>query len=77
MKLTKYELDNLEKFEKSIIDGKFSNESLVQFIELSAMYLNLQTIPNYCKSNKISYNGAKRYRTVKEIIGVKFIIDNE
>jgi hypothetical protein len=57
--------------------GELDNDSLVQLIELSAMYLNLQTIPNYAKINGISYNGAKKHRSVVKIVGVKFVIDNE
>jgi hypothetical protein len=62
-----------QKFESDDLD----NESLVQLIELCGMYLNLQTIPNYAKSNNITYNGAKKCRNVREIIGVKFVIDND
>lgn len=76
MKLSEYESNTLNKLTESIQDGEWSNDGLVQLIELSAMFLNLQTIPNYCKSHKISYNGAKKHRNVKEILGVKFIIDN-
>jgi hypothetical protein len=40
-------------------------------------YLNLQTISDYAKENNISYEGAKRFRRVEEIFGVKFVIDND
>ena len=56
--------------------GKLDNDSLVQFIELSARYLNLQTIAEYARLNKISYNGAKNYRKTIQISKVKFVIDN-
>ena len=56
--------------------GKLDNDSLVQLIELSARYLNLKTIAEYSRSNKISYNGAKNYRKTIKISKVKFIIDN-
>ena len=75
--LTEYELKSLNKFGESIQDGKWSNAGLVQLIELSGAFLNLKTIPDYCKATGISYNGAKKCRNVKEIFGVKFIIDNE
>jgi hypothetical protein len=69
------ELLNLisEKFENE----ELNNDSLVQFIEHCGNYLNLQTISNYSKSNKISYNGAKKFRNVVNLFNVKFIIDNE
>jgi hypothetical protein len=62
-----------EKFESE----ELNNESLVQIIELSVKYLNLKTISNYSKDNKISYNGAKRFRKHIKIDNVKFIINNE
>ena len=62
-----------EKFESDQLD----NESLVQIIELAGSYLNLVTIPNYCKREEISYNGAKKCRNKIELFGVKFIIENE
>jgi len=56
---------------------ELNNESLVQIIELCGSYLNLQTISNYAKNNKLSYNGAKHYRHKIKLFGQKFIIDNE
>ena len=57
--------------------GKLDNSSLVQIIELAGKYLNLETIPDYCKREGISYNGAKNFRNVIKLFGVKFIIDND
>jgi hypothetical protein len=62
-----------EKFENQELD----NSSLVQLIELAGMYLSLATIPEYAKSNKMSYNGVKKHREIKIIFGVKFVIDND
>lgn len=67
----------LNEIEKAIYNGQFTNEQLVQLIELAGSYLNLQTIPNYIKTNKITYNGVKKCRNVKTILGVKFVIDND
>lgn len=58
-------------------DGKFTNEDLVQFIESVGQYLGLETIANYANSHKMSYNGVKQHREIREILGVKFVIDNE
>ncbi len=55
-------------------DGNFTNEDLVQFIESFGKYLGLQTLPNYSKENNMSYNGVKKFR---EILNVKFVIDNQ
>lgn len=57
-------------------DGQFTNEDLVQFIESAGKYLNLQTIANYANEHKMSYNGVKEFREVREIFKVKFVIDN-
>ncbi|MEO6682172.1 MAG: hypothetical protein ABIN48_05045 [Ginsengibacter sp.] len=54
-----------------------SNADLVQIIEHTGGYLNLKTIPEYAKENGISYNGAKKFRTVRKIFNVKFVIDND
>jgi hypothetical protein len=61
-----------DKFESDELD----NDSLVQIIEHCGGYLNLQTIPDYAKRNNISYNGVKKFRLIKEIFKVKFVIDN-
>jgi hypothetical protein len=62
-----------EKFENKQID----NSTLVQLIELCGSYLNLQTIPKYCKNNNISYNGAKKCRNIIKVLGVKFVQEND
>lgn len=76
MKLTEYEKLAISKLNESILDGKWSNESLVQLIELAGGYLNLKTIPEYAKENKKSYNGVKKFREIRSIFNVKFVIDN-
>lgn len=59
-----------------IENGELRNHELVQLIELIGSYLNIQTISNYAKENNLSYNGAKKFRTVINLFGAKFIIDN-
>ena len=59
------------------IEGnQLSNDDCVKIIEHIGSYLNLQTVSDYAKSAGISYNGAKHFRSVKEIFNVKFVIDN-
>ena len=67
----------IEFLDEKMYDQSFTNNDLVQFIESVAKYLNLQTIPDYAKENNLSYNGVKKFREIKEILGVKFVIDNE
>lgn len=58
--------------------GEISDEQLVQLIELASNYLNLKTITNYAKANKITYNGALKRKLHKITIDkITFIIDNE
>lgn len=74
--MTVNELQN--KLFKNYENGFISDNDLVQIIELASGYLNLKTKTNYAKSNKISYNGAKKRKTNTCIIdGVSFIIDND
>jgi len=58
-------------------ENQLSNECLVQIIEVCSLYLNLCTISKYAKDNNMSYNGVKNHREVKNILGVKFVIDND
>lgn len=77
MELSEYETKCLNKLGESIQSGKWSNGGLVQLIELAGGFLNLQTIPDYANRTGISYNGAKKFRKITEIFGVKFVIDND
>lgn len=76
-KLSEYESLSISKLGKSIVEGKWTNDGLVQLIELAGDYLNLQTIPDYAKARKLSYNGVKKTRVIRKIKGVKFVIDND
>ncbi|MFO7864507.1 MAG: hypothetical protein R6U85_10935 [Salinivirgaceae bacterium] len=77
MQLSKYEEDSINKFGKSVQNGQWSNEGLLQLIEVAGNFLNLQTIPRYQEKTGMSYNGVKDYRNVHKIFGVKMVIDNE
>lgn len=50
---------------------------MVQIIEHVGGYLNLATIPDYAKANKMSYNGVKKFRETRKIFNVNFVIDND
>lgn len=74
---------NLE-IHKSVQNSELNNADLVQIIELCAGFLNLQTISDYAKNNKLSYNGVlKRCNSIHnnvniiDICGARFIIDND
>lgn len=69
--------DLVDRFGKYIHEGNVTTEELIQIFELVGNYLNIKTISDYCRENKISYNGAKNFRDKVELFGIKFIIDNE
>jgi len=77
MKLSDYEQNSIDKLGHSLHNGLWSNEGLVQLIELVGIYLNLQTISDYAKSHQMSYNGVKKHRKVVEVFKTKYVIDNE
>lgn len=60
-----------------IESNQLSNDDCIEIIEFIGSYLNLQTISDYSRSTGISYNGTKKFRTVKKIFNVKFVIENE
>jgi hypothetical protein len=62
--------------DSKMYDGSFTNDDLIIFIECFGKYLGLQTIPDYAKENKMSYNGVKKFREIRTILNVKFVIDN-
>ena len=74
--MNEIEKQMIERLNKYIMEKNVSNDFLVQLIEVGKNYLNLQTIPDYCKFNKISYNGAKNHRQIIKLFNKNFVIDN-
>ena len=75
-KLSEYETLALNKLGETIHHGKWSEQGLVQLIELAGDYLNMQTIPDYAVRNNLTYNGVKKTRTITTLFNVKFVTDN-
>jgi len=78
--LSEYEKTSLHKLGGAIQEGKWSNVGMVELIKLIGEYLNIKTVPDYCKQTGLSYPGAikkVKSRHVEKIFNVKFIIDNE
>lgn len=73
------EINNLQKeLFIQYQDGYISDNDLVQIFEQIAAFLNLRTITNYAKANRITYNGALKRKLNKVAIDNQtFIIDNE
>jgi len=67
-----------ERLFEVIHNGEINNRDLVQIFEHISIILNLKTISNYAKSEKISYNGALKRKTERLIVDkVEFIINND
>lgn len=66
-----------EHLSERIEKNELTNDDLVQLIEHLGGYLNLRTIPDYAKENNMSYNGVKKFRTIKTIFNTKYVIDND
>jgi len=66
-----------EHLSQKIENNELSNDEMIEIIEHLGAYLNLKTIPDYCKETGISYNGVKNFRNVTTIFNVKFVVDNE
>lgn len=67
----------VEKFIKMVQEKGVSNEFLVEIFKLTGSYLNLKTISDYARDNKMSYPGVVKCREIKKMFNVKFVIDNE
>lgn len=66
-----------EHLTERIENGDLTNDELVQLIEHIGGYLNLSRIPDYAKANNKTYNGVKKFRTIKTIFNTKYVIDND
>lgn len=80
MQLTDYEGKSLQKLGEAIYSGRWSNVALIQLIELAGDLLNIKTISNYAKHNKMSYKGASKESSIRKttmLFKTKYIIDNQ
>ena len=77
MELTEKETRMLDRLSEYVYDSQVSNEFLVQLIELAGSFSHLQTIPDYAKEKKLTYNGVKKTRQIRTIFNIKLVIDNE
>lgn len=74
---SEHHIDKIEEYiYKCLQKDELSTDNLVEIIERVNSYLNLKTINNYAKDNKISYNGAKNNRSVLTLFDCRFIAQN-
>lgn len=62
---------------KRFQNDELANDDMVQLIESAGMFLNLKTIADYARDNKMSYNGVKNNRHIVTIFNVQFVVDND
>lgn len=79
MSLTKVIKEHLSSRVQNL---ELNNEDIVEIIDLLGAYLNAETISDYAKRNKITYNGTlQRIATGKlktfTLFKNKFVIDND
>lgn len=77
MQLSEYEKLSINKLGQSIHAGKWSNEGMVQCIELLLDYLNPVTIQQYADNVGKTYNGIKKTKPATKILDQKYILDND
>lgn len=78
MQLSDYETRAINKFGQSVMDGQWSNDGLVSLLKvITDDFLQCKRVSNYAKQNRISTQGARKFRDVIDIDGYQFIIDNE
>ena len=76
LNLSEYETLALKKLGEAIHAGRWSNDGMVQLIELAGDYLNALTIQEYADAHGISYQAARK-RKQTEILRQKRIIEND
>jgi len=80
MELSDYEYKSLTRLGAAITEGRWSNEALVQLIELAGGFLNIMTITDYAAKCAISYQAAKKDTNTRKnivIFNTKYVIDND
>jgi len=76
MQLSEYEIKALHKLGESIQQGKWSNDGMVQLIELISDFLNPLSIQEFADCRKISYQAARKHKQTI-LLRQKFIVDND
>ena len=76
MQLSEYEQKAINKLGESIQLGKWSNQGMVQLIELIGDFLNPLSIQEFADRRKISYQAAKKHKQTI-LLRKKFIVDND
>jgi hypothetical protein len=77
MELSDYERNAINTIMQNIHDSKWSNEGLVSLLKLIGEdYLQIRRVSRFAKENKMTPQGARKFRKVFEIDGYQFIANN-
>ena len=74
--LSEYEKLALQKLGESIHQGRWSNDGMVQLIELAGEYLNPLSIQEFADEKGISYQAARKHKQTI-LFRQKFIVNND
>lgn len=75
--LTEYEEKSLQRLGQSVMDGKWSNEGMVEAIKLLFDFLNPISLQDYADKENITYPGALKRNVHTEILGRRYYLDND
>ena len=77
--MTKKEKDILNRIGQLVLNGELSKDFLVQNFIQSGNLLNLRTVSDYAKANKMTYRGVLKSPQAEKItlFNVKFVINND
>ena len=74
--MTEYEQKAINKLGEAIQLGKWSNQGMVQLIELIGDFLNPLSIQEFADRRHISYQDARKHKQTI-LLRKKFIVDND
>jgi hypothetical protein len=77
--LSEYEQKSLKKFGEAALDGKWSDEGILQLIEVAGGFINLMTPTQFALKFCISDRAARNdtlTRKNRKVLGVNFVYDS-
>jgi hypothetical protein len=74
--LTDYEQKSLQRLGETIMEGKWSNEGMVEAVKLLFDFLNPIPLQDYANKEGITYPGALKRNVHTELLGRRFFLDN-
>ena len=66
-----------QRLEELFYSDEISNNGLVSIMKLCEELLALKRVSTYAKQNKISTQGARKFRNTIKVCGYTLVIDND